>query len=39
MRTEPFFFKEQGMFRSPYYTQPLWQNFYFLGKTWEKLKP
>ncbi|KAF0998550.1 hypothetical protein HPYSS1_05496 [Helicobacter pylori SS1] len=30
MRTEPlFYFEKQGMFKSPCYTQPLWQNSYF----------
>lgn len=48
MRTEPlFYFRKQGMFKSPCYTQPLWQNSYFgrkHGKTettifvdWENL--
>ncbi len=48
MRTEPlFYFKKQGMFKFPCYTQPLWQNSYFgrkHGKTettifvdWENL--
>ncbi len=36
MRTEPlFYFKKQGMFRSPCYTQPLWQ-IRILGENMEK---